>query len=258
MMSFGKCFMCAVSALWFFLVMEIVLTPAVASLMHSQARILAARGRYSAASELYCKAMSLEPSNASYQAAYAEFLVGTSGDNGRIQLEIAHELYSLALDYCPRSAEYHYRHSLVLLRLAEAMFAGRGVTSLAPYVHGAVDGIRQSVVADPNGFNTAFRTGTLSLILWRALDEDDKILFLGRLRSVIRQRPWYAESHIYPLIMRYAGDPGLAILVTLDSGEALETLRRFLDKCGDLNLLDEKDIKAHHVRLKLSPESFYD
>jgi hypothetical protein len=119
----------------------------------------------------------------------------------------------------------------------------------------AAGNLKKAVKYDPNGFNSSYTAGYMAMVLWGSLSENDKDLFLNKLKYVLRLKPWH-QTYIYPQVWDETRDGTLLIRITPDTVRSNEMLYRFIVNNRDLCLKyrKEQELAMLDCMLRKDPE----
>jgi len=206
--------------------------------------------RWQCAEKHFLHAIRLDPFNANYYSAYADFILTQNKykDNKVPLLKKAKTIYEKAVALNGGTAEYLVKLGQIDISLF--MQEGKGDEQL---VAAAFKRFRQAASVDPNGFNTSYLIGRYGFPVWNYLGLEDKEFVLDRIRCALKISPGYA-SFLYPLIWEKTRDFRVLELVSPGTIKDSELLYSFITSN---NLWQFRKIAAGRLSAAREKENYF-
>jgi tetratricopeptide (TPR) repeat protein len=196
------------------------------------------------------RALRLDPFNAEVIFFNAGLLIpGSSArGDGLARLAKAEKLYKQALKLNDRCASCY-------VALARTQAIKGKIENDRIYLQESVKNLKRAFAKDPNGFSAAYESVYVAVILWDYLSEDERTLFLDRMKYCLEAKPW-DQQFIYAHLWNKTRDFTLLLRITPDTVRGNKMLHKFIVNNRDLCLKyrKEQELALLDCMLRNDPE----
>jgi hypothetical protein len=211
--------------------------------------------RWKRALTTYRRAVILNPFDTGAITELADFLMRQSvyQKDKTSYFEEAESLYAQALELNPRNAEY----AVTLGRLQVVLFF-MDKEEYKQKLDEGLKNLRGALKNDPNGIRVGYLAGYAAVSVWKYLNEDDKELFVDRLRYSFANRPLWRLSSDYRYIWRTTADFALLQGVTPRNLESHNRLYNFIQGSSLWRFRAKEEEVVNYYKRKENSREFED